>query len=497
MLDFESKEKIRPDYQSQGDDRQDAIEAELAKLREQGLPEIIQRPFYADFYEFLTGGVKREVSPVDRNDYNYYPVSEPNQRMRRGLSVFIQFLLQVLIVFSTTMVYKVQAWLEANKSLTVYGVPLSLYSQYIATALNVLQSWFFAFINGYIGDALNDFENHRTQDDFDNADINKQAIFTFVNSYVSFFYLAFVAGNQIMVLFGFPVTNGCAGYATCIDALSFNLNSILIANLVAQNTALFLPCFDYIQKVVGDWWLGPDANPAVAMAEDDPLKPFADQYFNYESKGNDPSDAGDLADAYCGFYKQFGYLMLFLPAYPAAAFICFIANWIEMNGDMRSFSGTLRSFPVGAQDIGAWGSCFSTLVALAIPVNCALVIFTMNALDPLLDLAIQALNMDASLLNMLKLLSFVILQYIVFLIVAAINTLVPNQDPIIAVNAARKQVVISNLTLIDLVSDQQAKLEAQNANAENMKAQFDALKNQNQDLVAKVNQLKAALNDKK
>jgi len=326
-----------------------------------------------------------------------------------------------------------------------------------------VQSWVFSALHDVVGDWLNEFENHRTQDDYDNADIRKKAMFTFVNSYVSFFYLAFVAGNQILVLFGYSPTEGCAGYHTCMEALSFNLNAVLMANLIAQNTALFAPCLDYIQSSITKWWLGPESNAANALDPDDALKPYADQYYNYDSNGQDVSNSGKLADAYCGFFKQFGYLMFFLPAYPLAAIICFVANWVEMNGDMKDFASALRTLPVGAQDIGAWGDCFRTLILLAVPINSALVIFTMDAVDPLLYAIINAYGLNSNLLVLFKLQVFVVLQYLVFLIISAINSIVPDVDPHLAVVSQRTTIVNGNLMLIDSVAE--AKLKALNAAA--------------------------------
>lgn len=47
MLDFESKLKIRPDYQSQGDDLKDAQDKDIADQYAQGIENpVIRRPWY-------------------------------------------------------------------------------------------------------------------------------------------------------------------------------------------------------------------------------------------------------------------------------------------------------------------------------------------------------------------------------------------------------------------------------------------------------------------
>lgn len=355
------------------------------------------------------------------------------------------------------MVYALQTWMSKEEMLGVtvlgYRLSLSYFSSYITTALNVGQSWIFAFLHGFVGDALNDYENHRTQDDYDNANILKQAMFTFVNSYVSFFYLAFIAGNQIMVLFGAQPTMDCAGYSDCMVALSVNLNAVLIANLVANNTAFFTPFIFRILNAISSWWLGEDADGSNALDANHELKEYASQYHDFESNGTDCSYAGKLSDAYCGFFKQFGYLMLFLPAYPASAAICLLANWIELQGDMQDFCSTLRALPVGAADIGSWSDVFQALIYIAVPVNCAIVIFTMGALDDFISLLMISFGVSASLLVMMKLLVFVVLQYVVFIMIALINSLVPSVHWSLPITSARTNAVISNLTLIDSVNN--------------------------------------------
>ena len=45
---------------------------------------------------------------------------------------------------------------------------------------------------------LTEWENHRTQSEFEHSLIVKNFIFQFVNSYISLFYIAFVKGNGAM-----------------------------------------------------------------------------------------------------------------------------------------------------------------------------------------------------------------------------------------------------------------------------------------------------------
>ena len=79
MLDFEGKEKIRPNYQSQGDD---ATDAEIELRKEDPTSSAIKRSWFSGVKSFLFGGVKRSVSPSDRFDYDYDHVSPSNYKLR-------------------------------------------------------------------------------------------------------------------------------------------------------------------------------------------------------------------------------------------------------------------------------------------------------------------------------------------------------------------------------------------------------------------------------
>lgn len=138
---------------------------------------------------------------------------------------------------------------------------------------------------------------------------------------------------------------------------------------------------------------------------------LAQQYYENDNNGQDATWSATLVDNYTAFFKQFGYVILFIPLYPAAAILCFTANWLELIGDMKTFTTTVRALPVGAQDIGAWESCFYMLVYLAVPVNCAIVVFTMTAFDSLLTEIMVSNAIDVSNLTTFKLLTFVLLQW--------------------------------------------------------------------------------------
>lgn len=105
----------------------------------------------------------------------------------------------------------------------------------MASILNAVQIQVMNYIYTFIATALSENERHRTQTQFEDSMIAKIFLFQFVNSYASFFYLAFVAEH-----FG-----DCQG-AECMESLGVNLAIIYGTRLVSSNlTGLLIPYFTY------------------------------------------------------------------------------------------------------------------------------------------------------------------------------------------------------------------------------------------------------------
>ena len=76
----------------------------------------------------------------------------------------------------------------------------------------------------------------------------------------------------------------------------------------------------------------------------------------------------------------------------------------------------------------------------------------MNAFDsPLTDL-ISKIGWPISYFLLYKVLLFCMMQYVLFLAIATINALVPNEVEEIKINADRRSAAISNLTLMDFIT---------------------------------------------
>ena len=92
----------------------------------------------------------------------------------------------------------------------------------------------------------------------------------------------------------------------------------------------------------------------------------------------DPYDLKrEILNRYMDQVIMFGYMSLFVCAFPVAPFLGYISNILQIQqfGYSMLFRKQ-RNIPVGTQDIGSFQNCFETVSLLAIVTNTGLVFFT-------------------------------------------------------------------------------------------------------------------------
>lgn len=82
---------------------------------------------------------------------------------------------------------------------------------------------------------------------------------------------------------------------------------------------------------------------------------------------------GTLMD-YAELAVQFGYVTLFVVAFPLAPVLALLNNYVETRSDaFKMLSQLRRPVPRGAEDIGSWQGVFTVISCLAVVTNSALV----------------------------------------------------------------------------------------------------------------------------
>jgi anoctamin-10 len=178
---------------------------------------------------------------------------------------------------------------------------------------------------------LTDWENHRTQDAYDNSFILKRFLFEAFDCYIVLFYLAFCECN--------------------VEKLNVELVAIFnIDSFRRLGTEVLIPMIRQ--------WRGSTGNDA--------CHPHDLHLFEYEQ-----------FDDYTEILIQFGYVTLFASAYPLASLLMSAAIWLEIRSDCYKLTYLCQK-PVAERvpHIGMWKLLLQNMVWLSCLTNCMLFGFT-------------------------------------------------------------------------------------------------------------------------
>jgi hypothetical protein len=224
---------------------------------------------------------------------------------------------------------------------------------------------------------LTEWENHRTQSEFDNSLITKIFAFYFINSYTSLYYIAFFKSRTRIFavnalqdkckvgLEGETISGGC------LDELSVQLATILGVNMVfGQAREVAIPwLISKIKLKMYEKKAGEEKNSIPQWERESKFGQFPGTF-----------------DEYSEMIIQYGYITLFASAFPIAPLMAVINNVIEIRTDaFKLLSAYTRPEYQGAQTIGTWFQILELLGVLSVITNCLLIGFTFQPIYELLQ----------------------------------------------------------------------------------------------------------------
>ena len=152
----------------------------------------------------------------------YFP--EWKRSLLVAQSFFVAFALCGCVIGTTAAIYTGRLYYASQNE---FG---NAYASIFASFANSAQIQFWGFIYAKFSNQLTDRENHRTDTQYYDSMIAKNFIFSFVNSYASFFYIAYFASNLPLSTYpGEPADDpklqnrGQCGYPSCMYTLAINL----------------------------------------------------------------------------------------------------------------------------------------------------------------------------------------------------------------------------------------------------------------------------------
>jgi anoctamin-10/anoctamin-7 len=258
----------------------------------------------------------------------------------------------------------------------------------VAAVWYSVQIEIFTYIFSATAINLTDYENHRTDTEYEDALIAKSFLFQFVNCYTPLFYIAFLKPF-------IPTIDYCTG-GDCMAELQVFLGTIFLARLVLSNLLeVAIPAYHvsahraeqerHVRKERATGVLSAKDLAALSTEgllsgrRDDELRDELTRMGDVEKNFvlNDYNVMLGVFDDYSELVIQFGYTTMFVAAFPLCVIIAAVSNYVEIRVDSWKLSQlTRRPEPRGTEDIGTWFSVLSFISCVAVVTNSAISVYT-------------------------------------------------------------------------------------------------------------------------
>ncbi|XP_022668609.1 anoctamin-7-like isoform X3 [Varroa destructor] len=320
--------------------------------------------------EFAAKAYSEARNPVTGQREPSFPHWIRMQRIVAGIAILILMISLVLVFMVSVIIYRVLISIPLFRSTQLKGFA-SVIASSSGAFVNLIFIMILERIYRKLAYKLTQWEMHRTQTEFDNNLTFKVFMFQFVNYYSSIFYIAFFKGRFV----GYPGhytkmlglrNEECSG-SDCLSELAQQLAVIMIGKQTINNAQ------EILLPKLQNWW----SRKKTQFHEDGKLTQWEEDYTLSPNEG--------LFQEYLEMVLQFGFITIFVAAFPLAPLFALLNNWIEIRLDAHKFvCETRRSVPERAQNIGIWFSILELLSRVAVISNAFLIAFTSDFLPRML-----------------------------------------------------------------------------------------------------------------
>ncbi|XP_069096832.1 anoctamin-7-like [Pleurodeles waltl] len=326
--------------------------------------------------EFAAMAPKMEQNPITGVKEPYFPKRDRLSRIMTGSMVIIIMLCVVMIFLVSVIMYRgIVSMMMYHTGNSILMTQAGNIANISSTVVNLILILLMSQVYTSLADKLTKWEMHRTQTLHEDAFTFKVFIFQFVNFYSSPFYVAFFKGRFV----GYPghygklfgMRNEDCGPGGCLIELAQQLFIIMVGKQIVSNIQEFV-----IPKLKAWRQKRKLAKVRGTQISQEP-KRWEEDYELIECEG--------LFEEYLEMVLQFGFITIFVAAFPLAPLFALLNNWVEIRLDAHKFVCEYRR-PVAerAQDIGVWFLILEALAQLSVIVNAFLIAFTSDFLPRLL-----------------------------------------------------------------------------------------------------------------
>eukprot|EP01119_Soliformovum_irregulare_P017174 TRINITY_DN5054_c0_g1_i1.p1 TRINITY_DN5054_c0_g1~~TRINITY_DN5054_c0_g1_i1.p1 ORF type:complete len:718 (+),score=198.14 TRINITY_DN5054_c0_g1_i1:149-2155(+) len=269
-----------------------------------------------------------------------------------GFTILLTFLGVVIVTTLSFVTFKL--FIEAY---------ILYWNAVVGGILNAIAIMLFNFMYGWIASKLTEWENHRTEEEWETSFVVKNFLFQFVNSYVSLFYTAFIKGR--FPLFGLTDARyNTTCHPNCLTEVTVLMATLFLTNIfVGQAQEVLIPWVKAKLCIyVEDRSLRKQKETLEASQAD-----IESKLTTYPSAFDDYNEMA----------IQFGYVTLFAAAFPFAPMAALINNLVELRTDaLKLLTGMQRPHPRCAHDIGIWFEILEIINYAAVITNTGLIFIT-------------------------------------------------------------------------------------------------------------------------
>ncbi|XP_033750082.1 anoctamin-7-like isoform X2 [Pecten maximus] len=320
--------------------------------------------------EYTAKATKYEKNPITGVREPHFPQRDRIPRILSGIAAIVIMMALVLIFIVAVIMYRVLISIPLFQSQTLRP-KAALIASSTSAVVNLILIMALGKVYEKLALKLTQWEMHRTQTEYEDQLIFKVFIFQFVNFYSSIIYIAFFKGRFV----GYPghydrmfgLRNEECNNGGCLMELAQQLAVIMIGKQVINNAQEIL--VPKLKLFIHRLKVNLDKNMVRTRWEED-----------YELLDNE-----GLFEEYLEMVLQFGFITIFVAAFPLAPLFALLNNWVEIRLDAQKFvCETRRPVADRAQDIGVWFSILDALAQLAVISNAFLIAFTSEFLPRLL-----------------------------------------------------------------------------------------------------------------
>ena len=326
-------------------------------------------------FEFETHEVARpqfagllRYSPITDKPEMYHN-SLKQLKKKVAMSFAFVFTLVIGAVGMTAFCLYLKSYLAAPENFGKLGPPIAsmINAGWIATGNTIYRM---------IAVKLTNWENHRTDTEWDRYLVTKTFLFRFFNSYAAFFYIAFLK----------KAYEGQCGTrhapATCLDELQLSVIIIFGSQVIVGNgIETMSPYFKYKMRL---WRERVQHNKSLNLHSEGmsldyeqpeheaKLEPYKEWYYSF--------------DDYSEMVLQYGFVVLFVSACPLVPLLALFNNILEVHVDAYKLVCIFRRpWPYAAMNIGQWAVFMDLLSSISVVTNIGIIIRTSDTFTTLSD----------------------------------------------------------------------------------------------------------------